>query len=51
MSHSACQVHYKYGFRNSGSWPEVKDLGRFGLKITFFMKFDTLNKSDARALA
>ena len=34
---------------NCGSWPEIKNLGRFGLKIAkylIFMKFVTQNKSN-----
>ena len=42
-------VNYKYDIWNYGSWPEIKNLGRFGLKIAMypiFMKFGTQNKSN-----
>ena len=40
-------VNHKYNIWNCGSWLEIKNLGRFGLKIAMcpiYMKFDTLNK-------
>ena len=41
-------VNHKYDILNCGSWPEIKNLGRFGLKIAMcpiFMKFGTQYKS------
>ena len=41
-------VNHKYDILNCGFWPEIKNLGRFGLKIAMcpiFMKFGTQNKS------
>ena len=40
-------VNYKYNIWNCGSGPEIKNLGRFGLKIAMcpvFMKVSTQNK-------
>ena len=40
-------VNHKYDIWNGESWPEIKNLGRFGLKIAMhliFMKFGTQNK-------
>ena len=40
---------FKYNIWNRRSWPEIKNLGRFGLKIamwSIFMKFRTQNKSN-----
>ena len=39
----------KYDIGNCGSWPEIKNLARFGLKIAscpIFMKFASQNKSN-----
>ena len=40
-------INHKYDIWNYGSWPEIKNLGRFGLKIAMFpifMKLGTHNK-------
>ena len=40
-------VNHENDIWNCGSWPEIKDLGRFGLKISMcpiFMKFGTQYK-------
>ena len=42
-------VNHKYDIWNFGSWPKIKNFGRFGLKIAMypiFMKFGTQNKSN-----
>ena len=42
-------VNHKYNVWNCGSWPEIKNLGRFGLKVAscpIFIKFDFQNKSN-----
>ena len=42
-------INHKHDIWNCGSWPEIKNLGRFGLKIAMcliFMKFSTQNKSN-----
>ena len=41
--------NHKYDIWNCGSWPEIKSLGRFGLKIEMCMiliKFGNQNKSN-----
>ena len=40
-------ANQKYGIRNCGSWPEIKNLGRVSLKIAvcpIFIKFDIQDK-------
>ena len=42
-------VNHKYNVWNCGSWPEIKNLGRFGLKVAscpIFIKFGFQNKSN-----
>ena len=47
QSEQAKFVNHKYDIWNCGSWPEIKNLSRFGLKVAMcpiFMKVGTQNK-------
>ena len=49
LGNRAGQINHKYGIWSCRSWPEIKILGIFGIKIamrSIFMKFGTQNKSN-----
>ena len=49
QSEQVKSVNHKYDIWNYGSWPEIKNLGRFGLKIAMcpiYEKFGSQNKSN-----